>query len=217
MPAKKDPQKRILDIAEKVFANEGFDSASIRSIAAGAGVNLPTIYYYFDSKLGLIQAVLDRRVRPLGLEHLALLQQFADEAGGQPVPVEKILEAMLLPPLRIAASSSTAHAVAMRLIGRIMSESNPELQDLLMGRHREIKKIFLEAFARSLPELPLPALQWRCVFAWGVLGSIMIGSRQIGKDTAGACNPLDTSAVLAQTIHFLASGFRAPADAPPVS
>ncbi len=212
-----DPRKRILDVAEKVFANQGFERASIRSIATGAGVNLPTIYYYFDSKLGLIQAVLDRRVRPLGEEHLTLLQRFNDEAGGQPLPVEKILEAMLLPPLQIAASGNAAHAVAMRLIGRMMSESNPELQDLLTGRHQRIKKVFLEAFARSLPELPVPVLLWRTTFAWGVLGSIMLGVRQIGRDTGGVCDPLATPSVLDQMIRFLATGFRAPAEAVPIS
>ena len=216
-PLKKDPRKRILDVAEKVFANQGFERASIRFIATGAGVNLPTIYYYFDSKQGLIQAVLDRRLKPLGQEHLDLLRHFNEDAGGRPLPLEKILEAMLLPPLRIAASGAAAHAVVMRLIGRIMSETDPEMQALLVGRHQVIKKTFLAEFARTLPDLPLPILQWRCIFAWGVLGSIMLGCRQIGKETAGVCNPLDTPEALAQTIHFLASGFRAPAVAQPVS
>ena len=50
-----------------------------------------------------MEAVLKRRFGPLREEHLALLRQFETAAKGRPLPVEKILEAMLLPPLRLAA------------------------------------------------------------------------------------------------------------------
>lgn len=208
---KRDPKRRILDVAEKVFASQGFDAASIRSIAAGVGVNLPTIYYHFGSKLGLIQAVLDRRTGSLQQEHLALLERYDQEAGGVPLSMEKILEAMLLPPLRIAASDSPAHAIVMQLIGRIMEESSEEMQEMFLARHRKVKEAFYLAFARSLPELPPCDLRWRYEFAWGLLGSVLLRARLLAKETRGVCDPLDTPAILAQMIALLAAGFRAPA------
>src|SRR5271167_3147138 len=53
-----DTQRRILETALALFAAEGFDSASTRAIAEQAGVNLPAIQYYFDSKEGLYRAAI---------------------------------------------------------------------------------------------------------------------------------------------------------------
>ena len=57
--------ERILDIAERIFANQGFETASIRAIASRAKICLPVLYYYFGSKTGLTEAVLQRRFGPL--------------------------------------------------------------------------------------------------------------------------------------------------------
>jgi AcrR family transcriptional regulator len=53
-----DTRRRILETALSLFAAEGFDSASTRTIAEQAGVNLPAIQYYFGSKDGLYRAAI---------------------------------------------------------------------------------------------------------------------------------------------------------------
>src|SRR5690348_4795657 len=113
---------RILDAAERAFADGGFNGASMREIVREAGVNLATVYYYFTSKHGLMDAVLKRRFGPLRQEHLDLLRQFEEEAKGGRLPVEKILEAMLLPPLRLVAASAAQRQAVTRLLGRMVTE-----------------------------------------------------------------------------------------------
>src|SRR5947209_19493829 len=49
---------RILLAAIEVFADEGYEGASTRSLASHAGVNAPAIQYYFGSKEGLYRAVI---------------------------------------------------------------------------------------------------------------------------------------------------------------
>ena len=75
-PAEQDRQTRILDAAENAIAELGFAGASLRHIVLEAQVNLATVYYYFGSKRGLMEAVLKRRFGPLREEHLALLREF---------------------------------------------------------------------------------------------------------------------------------------------
>lgn len=67
MTAYNDKQTDILQAAEKLFAEEGFDGASIRSIAREAGVNIAMISYYFGSKEKLLEALIIYRISGLGI------------------------------------------------------------------------------------------------------------------------------------------------------
>lgn len=55
-------RKKILDAGLELFAERGFEAASIREIADKAGVAVPNIYYYFKDKEGLYQAALKTSV-----------------------------------------------------------------------------------------------------------------------------------------------------------
>jgi AcrR family transcriptional regulator len=55
-----DTRERILRAALQTFSEQGFDGATTREIAARAGVNLGLIKYYFDTKLLLWKAAVDR-------------------------------------------------------------------------------------------------------------------------------------------------------------
>ena len=53
-------KRQILDAAEAEFSRNGLSGARTEAIAKGAGVTTAMIYYYFESKEGLYQAVLQR-------------------------------------------------------------------------------------------------------------------------------------------------------------
>ena len=55
-----DAQTRILDAAEQAFADSGFAGARVNAIAKAADINKAMLYYYFDSKEGLHDAVMER-------------------------------------------------------------------------------------------------------------------------------------------------------------
>ncbi len=56
---------RILNAAEVVFAEAGFQGASLREIARRAGIQQPGLYNHFASKRDLYAAVLDRALTPM--------------------------------------------------------------------------------------------------------------------------------------------------------
>jgi AcrR family transcriptional regulator len=58
-------RERILDAAESLFADRGFEGAAMRDIAAGANLNPASLYNHFTSKQALFEAVLERGLRPL--------------------------------------------------------------------------------------------------------------------------------------------------------
>jgi AcrR family transcriptional regulator len=57
-----DKKDHILDVAERVFSEKGFDGASTRLISGEAGVNMAMLNYYFGSKDGLFLAVFQRKI-----------------------------------------------------------------------------------------------------------------------------------------------------------
>ena len=60
MASRTDTKTRILDAAEKLFAERGFSETSLRLITSKAEVNLASVNYHFGSKKELIRAVLAR-------------------------------------------------------------------------------------------------------------------------------------------------------------
>jgi AcrR family transcriptional regulator len=71
-------QGLVLDAAEAVFAEHGYDAAKVQSMAAAAGVSLATLYATFETKWDIYRAVHARRLEAL---HAAVSARGA-AAGG---------------------------------------------------------------------------------------------------------------------------------------
>ena len=67
----KRPQ--LLDAAASHFAEAGYDAASMREIAAAAGMKAGSMYYYFPSKEDLLVAVHEEGIRRISEEVVAAL------------------------------------------------------------------------------------------------------------------------------------------------
>jgi AcrR family transcriptional regulator len=58
---KTDKREHILQVAEQLFSDKGFDGTSVRDIAEQANVNLAMISYYFGSKEKLLKSLIEER------------------------------------------------------------------------------------------------------------------------------------------------------------
>ncbi|MCP4573861.1 MAG: TetR/AcrR family transcriptional regulator [bacterium] len=58
---KQSTKTRLLDAAEKLFADNGFDEVSVRDLAAVADVNVAAVNYHFQGKENLFHEVIRRR------------------------------------------------------------------------------------------------------------------------------------------------------------
>ncbi len=126
-----DTKTLILDAAESLFGEHGFDGTSLRKLTGVAGVNLAAVNYHFRSKEGLLDALFDRRLEPMNLQRLDLLDEVQQQSGDQPWPLEKVLHALLWPPLNLWHDHETGGARFMRLLGRIHSEPSPQVRGLI--------------------------------------------------------------------------------------
>src|SRR5262249_17410702 len=162
----------------------------LRDIVLEAKVNLATVYYYFGSKKGLMEAVLKRRFGPLRQEQLELLRESEGKQAGKALPVQTILRGLLVPPLRVAVGVPANPQAAARLIGRIVTEPNPETQEFLRSQYAEVRTAFLQALQNSLPEASMVDLRWRFEFVSGALALILCNPRKLEKETGVAGAPV---------------------------
>ncbi|MEO6565431.1 MAG: helix-turn-helix domain-containing protein, partial [Casimicrobiaceae bacterium] len=109
---------RLLDAAEALFMEHGFEATSLRLITATAGANLAAANYHFGSKEELFQAVLTRRLDPMNQQRVELLDRFERETAPEIVPCERILAALFIPALRLARDPQRGGTNFLRLLGR---------------------------------------------------------------------------------------------------
>ena len=69
-----DKQIQIIETAEELFANRGYDGTSVRDIADVAGINVAMISYYFGSKEKLMEALFEYRIGSIQMRVESLLK-----------------------------------------------------------------------------------------------------------------------------------------------
>ena len=58
-------KQTILQTAERLFAYKGYDAVGVQEIVTAAGITKPTLYYYFRSKRGLLEALVSTKGQKL--------------------------------------------------------------------------------------------------------------------------------------------------------
>src|SRR5919199_6351467 len=89
-------RERVLDAAERLFAEHGYQATTLRMVTAEAGANIAAVNYYFGSKQALLAAVVHRVIGPVAEERRRRLE--ALEADGDP-SVEALVDAIIAPML----------------------------------------------------------------------------------------------------------------------
>jgi len=204
-------QSRILDAAEALFMEHGFEATSLRQITSVAGVNLAAVNYHFGSKDDLFEAVLTRRLDPMNQERMALLTRFEQDAHPKALSPEKILAAMFIPALRLARDPERGGKDFLRLLGRAYADPAPFIRQFLAGQYAEMIGRFKAAFGRALPHLPKKELSWRLHFVMGALSYTLAGTDAL--KLIAALNPREASndeMLLRRLAPFLIAGLKAP-------
>jgi AcrR family transcriptional regulator len=207
-----DTKTRILDAAEQLFMEHGFEATSLRSLTTAAGVNLAAVNYHFGSKEELFQAVLTRRLDPMNQERIDLLERLEREAAGKPISVERILSAMLIPALKLARDEKRGGKNFLRLVGRAYADPAPFIRHFLSQQYVEMINRYKEAFLKALPHLSRQELTWRLHFVMGALSYTLAGTDALKLFAQVAATDKDNDELLLQRLApFLVAGLKAPA------
>ncbi len=210
-----DTRKRILDAAESLFVEHGFEATSMRMITGRAGVNLASVNYHFGSKEALIQEVFRRRLTWLNHERLRALDRVEAEAKGAALKPHQIVEAFFGVSLRMAADTEHGGHTFMRLLGRTYTEPTAFVRQFLAEEYAAVVPRFKVALFRSLPDVPPEEILWRFHFMLGAMSYAIAGTDALQLVAEYELDEKDPGALARRLMPFLLGGLRAPlADQP---
>ncbi|MCC7156330.1 MAG: TetR family transcriptional regulator [Bryobacterales bacterium] len=159
-----DTKERILDAAEKLFADHGVTATSLRQITAAAGVNLAAVNYHFQSKDALAAAVLRRKLEPINEERLRRLDELEASAAG-PLELEAVLDCFVQPVFEARYRKGLGHFP--RFMARLSIEPGEWVASVLQPSLGPLLVRFFGAFQRALPQADPQEIFWGIFFGVG--------------------------------------------------
>jgi AcrR family transcriptional regulator len=200
-----ETRTRILDAAEELFMQHGFEGTSMRLLTARAGVNLAAVNYHFGSKDALIEALFRRRLDPMNAERVAALDRLEDFSA------ENIIRAFVRPSLRLIEDAQGGGRNFIRLLGRTYTEPAKPVRVLIGQMYAPTMERFKAALERALPQMPRDELVWRMHFMFGTLAYTLAATDTV--QLIAGCKPEDRhdARLLEERLTaFLAAGLHAP-------
>jgi AcrR family transcriptional regulator len=195
---------RLLQAAETLFVEHGYEAMSLRQITMQAGANSAAVNYHFRSKEALMQELLSLRLDRLNGEREELLAECERTYGSDAMDVSVVLSVLFVPALRLARDSAGG-PVFMRFLGRVYSDPSPFIRDYLHEHYCKIFDRFFAAFARALPNVPRNELGMRLQFSLkavaGVLASEHLDELIVAMCVGGEVND---SLLLSRLLTFVA-------------
>jgi AcrR family transcriptional regulator len=201
--------ERLLDAAERLFAERGVDAVSVRAVNAAAGANVAAVHYHFGSKDALVEAVLRRRMDRLGARRLAMLAALPTD---EPPAVRAVVEALVDPLAELVADPSGSGRAYLRVIATLQG-GGPDSRALVRTAFAPQFVPFDDALARALPALSDSVRHFRL----GLVGPL-VAQTLADPDAAAASlgvEPDDHVSVVTALIDTVTGALAAPVTSTP--
>jgi AcrR family transcriptional regulator len=138
-------RERLLDEAERMFADRGYEGTSLRALADAAEANVAAVNYHFRSKEGLLQAVVARAMEPVNAERDRRLRALHAPS------VEQIVRAFVEPGLDLTSHHGARGAAVAKFIGRVLFDPSPRIRQLFADQVDPVEGRFLDALRAAAP------------------------------------------------------------------
>jgi len=115
---KEDVRNRILDVAEALFCERGFEGVSVRELTAAAGCNLAAVNYYFGGKDKLYAEMFRRQFEMMIQRNLGIIERVMAQPD---VSLEVLLRAVMEPVIRRVIENETGGKVLRLLVREILN------------------------------------------------------------------------------------------------
>ncbi len=141
-------RNEILDVAERLFVTKGFDQTSITDILNEIGIARGTLYYHFNSKEDILDAIISRITKKLVAQAEAI-------AGQKEIPVLQRLTLMMK---ALNVNDDLGHEIMEQVHKPQNALMHQKMQgELLASVNPLITSLIKEGIARGICQTEYPA------------------------------------------------------------
>ncbi len=202
---REESREKILDAAEALFAQGGFNGVSMKDVAKGAEVDTSLMHYYFGSKAGLYAAVLTRRAGQVNASRLGALQRYAAEVGDR-ADVAGIVRTYIEATFAIARNGGEGFLNYLTLVAQINSAPAGTIPGLEATPFDEVVQVFIAMLRKARPAASDADLYWFYHMLSGAISLSWARTGRIDSLSGGLCRSEDFDAIEAHMIAVFSHG-----------
>ncbi|MBF4465464.1 TetR/AcrR family transcriptional regulator [Flavobacterium sp. LC2016-12] len=138
-----DKKIQILEVAEKLFSEKGFEGTSIRDISKHAKINIAMVSYYFGSKERLLEALILYKTSDLKLQLENLLQENLE-------PIEKVNKLIEIYINRISCNKGIFRVLHFEINSEKREKSMIAFTELKKGNLKSVESIIAQGQSKGV-------------------------------------------------------------------
>jgi len=204
-------RERLLDAAESLFGERGYDATSIRDIAARSGDTLGTLSHHFRSKELLLTEVVRRRFHALGEMRREKYREFVSRNPGAKPPLEEVIKYILLPFVDRALRGGEEWKSYIELLGRMMYVGHGARAGAIADLTDPLSIELLGWLKDAAPEASAENLAHAYRFMIGCMidACSEFSAGRVGRVSGETASLMDAEAVSSRLILFVTAGVSA--------
>ncbi|HSG90752.1 MAG TPA: TetR/AcrR family transcriptional regulator [Pseudomonadales bacterium] len=206
-----DTKHNLILSALGLFAAQGIDAVSMRTINANAGArNASAVHYHFGNKLGIIEAIIEFIRGALESTRLPALEALEARAAAADAPsCREVMWAVFEPYYRLNRTPGHGRA-SIRFLARLHTDMSPDLQRLLNHDPHETARRIDELLAGALPDLPPEVRRTRYLYAWALMVQGFASTGSWEHTAFGNLRAPSGDVALMRFFDYLVGGLEAP-------
>lgn len=205
---KTDTKTLIMDTAERMIAEHGLKGVSNRAILSEAGVNSAALHYHFNSRDGLIEAIVVRYGRVPTKRRIQMVREF--EAMGRTPTLAEVVDIIVDPVVHLLEEKGDAGRRFLRFIARLQSDRTRPDRELEYRHHPEIADRLQTWLRDSCPSVSEDERELRMTMVIDTMLQTLSNADFMAEEWSGDEHDAKLQRFVAQLKAFLIAGLAAP-------
>jgi AcrR family transcriptional regulator len=200
-----ETRERILNVAEELFANNGYNGTSLRDVARAAELQTAAIGYHYPTKEELFDTVIRRRAAVMTEWRQRVLLQMRQRHGSAAIPLDELVRAYVQPFYESASHGEAGWRHYAALMGRL---ANSPMGTEVIARHYDATaREYLSEFMRSLPGVAQPAVIDGFTFMVASMLALCAGTGRAQRLAGAQGDQRPLNEPFSNLVTFLVCGF----------
>ncbi|MEP1554858.1 MAG: TetR/AcrR family transcriptional regulator [Paraglaciecola sp.] len=203
---KRSTRELLLDVAEELFTDHGFDGTSVRDITEQAGTRLASINYHFGTKKSLFIAVIMRRAIVLCEERLVMLRDIDIDGIEASDALYQLIDAFVLPLLKHSTKGDPGWKNYCRLIAQTSTYRQAYEDNTVREVFDPPAYEFIKCLKKIMPKASDQQVQYAFQFMLGTTLYVFTENLRLDGMTEGKYRSGDMNNIYPSLLKYICGG-----------